>query len=127
MLGRAQTGSGKTLAFGLPLLTRLAGSRERRRERAPRGLVLVPTRELAEQVAGVLGPFGQRIGVRTTTVYGGVSIARQIDRVRGADIVVATPGRLIDLMERDASGSTTSRSPSWTRRTTWPTSASCPR
>jgi superfamily II DNA/RNA helicase len=102
VLGRAQTGSGKTLAFGLPLLTRLAGSRERRRERAPRGLVLVPTRELAEQVAGVLGPFGQRIGVRTTTVYGGVSIARQIDRVRGADIVVATPGRLIDLMERDA-------------------------
>jgi superfamily II DNA/RNA helicase len=102
VLGRAQTGSGKTLAFGLPLLTRLAGSRERRRERAPRGLVLVPTRELAEQVAGVLGPFGQRIGVRTTTVYGGVSIARQIDRVRAADIVVATPGRLIDLMERDA-------------------------
>jgi len=102
VLGRAQTGSGKTLAFGLPLLTRLAGSRQRRRERAPRGLVLVPTRELAEQVAGVLGPFGQKIGVRTTTVYGGVSIVRQIDRVRGADLVVATPGRLIDLMERGA-------------------------
>jgi superfamily II DNA/RNA helicase len=102
VLGRAQTGSGKTLAFGLPLLTRLAESNDRRRDRAPRGLVLVPTRELAEQVAGVLGPFGQRIGVRTTTVYGGVSIARQIDRVRNADLVVATPGRLIDLMERDA-------------------------
>jgi len=102
VLGRAQTGSGKTLAFGLPMLTRLAGSKERRRERSPRGLVLVPTRELAEQVAGVLGPFGQQLGVRTTTVYGGVSIARQIDRVRGADLVVATPGRLIDLMERGA-------------------------
>src|SRR5690348_4194415 len=102
VLGRAQTGSGKTLAFGLPMLTRLAGSKERRRERSPRGLVLVPTRELAEQVAGVLGPFGQKLGVRTTTVYGGVSIARQIDRVRGADLVVATPGRLIDLMEREA-------------------------
>jgi superfamily II DNA/RNA helicase len=102
VLGRAQTGSGKTLAFGLPLLTRLAASRDHRRDRAPRGLVLVPTRELAEQVAGVLGPFGDRIGVRTTTVYGGVSIARQIDRVRGADLVVATPGRLIDLMERQA-------------------------
>src|SRR5690349_22990087 len=102
VLGRAQTGSGKTLAFGLPLLTRLAGSTQRRRERAPRGLILVPTRELAEQVAGVLGPFGRKIGVRTITVYGGVSIARQIDRVRGADLVVATPGRLIDLMEREA-------------------------
>jgi superfamily II DNA/RNA helicase len=102
VLGRAQTGSGKTLAFGLSMLTRLAASRDRRRERAPRGLVLVPTRELAEQVAGVLGPFGQKIGVRTTTVYGGVSIARQIDRVRSADLVVATPGRLIDLMEREA-------------------------
>src|SRR5579862_9447362 len=80
VLGRAQTGSGKTLAFGLPLLTRLAASRDHRRDRAPRGLVLVPTRELAEQVAGVLGPFGRKIGVRTITVYGGVSIVRQIER-----------------------------------------------
>ena len=102
VLGRAQTGSGKTLAFGLPLLTRLAGGKERRRERAPRGLVLVPTRELAEQVAGVLEPFGRKIGVRTITVYGGVSIGRQIERARSADLVVATPGRLIDLMERGA-------------------------
>jgi superfamily II DNA/RNA helicase len=100
VLGRAQTGSGKTLAFGLPLLTRLAGGR--RREHAPRGLVLVPTRELARQVAGVLTPLGHRIGVRITTVYGGVPIGRQIDRVRGTDVVVATPGRLIDLMERGA-------------------------
>src|SRR5437763_3497689 len=102
VLGRAQTGSGKTLAFGLPLLTRLAQSKERRRDRAPRGLVLVPTRELAEQVAGVLGPFGRKLGVRTITVYGGVSIGRQIEQAHGADLVVATPGRLIDLMERGA-------------------------
>jgi superfamily II DNA/RNA helicase len=102
VLGRAQTGSGKTLAFGLPLLTRVAATADRRREKAPRGLVLVPTRELAQQVAEVLAPLGRRIGVSTTTVYGGAPIGRQIARVRDADIVVATPGRLIDLMERGA-------------------------
>ena len=73
MLGRAQTGSGKTLAFGLPMLARLAADVEpRRRGKAPRGLVLVPTRELAQQVADVLGPLGRAIGVTTMTVYGGV-------------------------------------------------------
>ncbi len=103
VLGRAQTGSGKTLAFGLALLTRLAASAGPRREKAPRGLVLVPTRELAVQVAEVLEPLGRGIGVSVTTVYGGVSIGRQIDRVRrGVDIVVATPGRLIDLLDRHA-------------------------
>src|SRR6516165_4598879 len=102
VLGRAQTGSGKTLAFGLPLLTRLASDTGQRREKAPRGLVLVPTRELAEQVADVLRPIGRSVGVSITTVYGGVSINRQIARVRHADIVVATPGRLIDLLERRA-------------------------
>jgi superfamily II DNA/RNA helicase len=103
VLGRAQTGSGKTLAFGLSVLTRLAASAGKRREKAPRALVLVPTRELACQVADVLEPLGRTIGVSVTTVYGGVSIGRQIDRVRrGVDIVVATPGRLIDLMERRA-------------------------
>src|SRR5208282_156859 len=101
VLGRAQTGSGKTLAFGLPLLTRLA-STDRRREKAPRGLILVPTRELAQQVADALAPLGRSIGVSITTVYGGVSIGRQITAVRHADIVVATPGRLIDLLERHA-------------------------
>jgi superfamily II DNA/RNA helicase len=100
VLGRAQTGSGKTLAFGLPLLTRLAGGISR--EKAPRGLVLVPTRELAQQVADVLAPLGRGIGVSIATVYGGVSIGRQITRVRHADVVVATPGRLIDLLERHA-------------------------
>jgi superfamily II DNA/RNA helicase len=100
VLGRAQTGSGKTLAFGLPLLTRLAGGTSR--PKAPRGLVLVPTRELAQQVADVLAPLGRGIGVSIVTVYGGVSISRQITRVRDADLVVATPGRLIDLLERRA-------------------------
>src|ERR1700691_2547546 len=102
VLGRAQTGSGKTLAFGLPLLTRLAGGTGPRRERAPRGLILVPTRELAQQVADVLEPLGRSVGVSITTVYGGVSISRQVALVRSADVVVATPGRLIDLLERRA-------------------------
>jgi superfamily II DNA/RNA helicase len=103
VLGRAETGSGKTLAFGLPMLSRVAAIGGRPRETAPRGLVLVPTRELAEQVAEVLKPLGRSLGLLVTTVYGGVSIGRQIDRLRrGADIVVATPGRLIDLMDRRA-------------------------
>ncbi|MBV9793110.1 MAG: DEAD/DEAH box helicase [Actinobacteria bacterium] len=106
VLGRAQTGSGKTLAFGLPLLTRLAGDHEgsgRRRPKAPRALVLVPTRELAQQVADVLGPLGRAIGVTVMTVYGGVTYTRQISRLRdGVDLVVATPGRLIDLLDQHA-------------------------
>lgn len=106
LLGRAQTGSGKTLAFGLPMLSRLAelaAGSPRRTEKAPRGLVLVPTRELALQVAEVLEPLGRSLRISVMTVYGGVSIGRQIDRLRrGVDIVVATPGRLIDLMERRA-------------------------
>src|SRR5580658_6674118 len=102
ILGRAQTGSGKTLAFGLALLTRLSATPSPRKQKEPRGLVLVPTRELAKQVADVLEPLGRRVGVSIATVYGGVPIGRQIDRVRDADIVVATPGRLIDLMERRA-------------------------
>jgi superfamily II DNA/RNA helicase len=103
VLGRAQTGSGKTLAFGLPMLARLAAAGTPRRDKAPRGLVLVPTRELAHQVAAALEPLSRAVGVSITTVYGGVPIGRQIDRLRrGVDIVVATPGRLIDLLERSA-------------------------
>ncbi|HEU5419794.1 MAG TPA: DEAD/DEAH box helicase [Streptosporangiaceae bacterium] len=107
VLGKAQTGSGKTLAFGLPVLARLAswpdGGRAPRRAKAPRALVLVPTRELAVQVADVLQPLGRVLGVTVTTVYGGVSIPRQIDVLaRGVDLVVATPGRLIDLLDRGA-------------------------
>src|SRR6201995_308071 len=105
VLGRAQTGSGKTLAFGLPLLARLATDGESRRPRgkALRGLVLVPTRELAQQVADVLGPLGRSLGVSVMTVYGGVTYSRQMSRLRdGVDLVVATPGRLIDLMDQHA-------------------------
>ncbi|HET9895446.1 MAG TPA: DEAD/DEAH box helicase [Streptosporangiaceae bacterium] len=104
VLGRAQTGSGKTLAFGLPMLTRLSGLRDdsrRRSDKAPRGLVLVPTRELALQVADVLVPLGQALGTSVMTVHGGVALGPQIHRLsRGVDVVVATPGRLIDLMDR---------------------------
>jgi superfamily II DNA/RNA helicase len=103
VLGRAETGSGKTLAFGLPMLSRIARMDGHTAHKAPRGLILVPTRELAQQVAGVLTPLGRAIGVSVTTVYGGVSIGRQIARLAGGvDIVVATPGRLIDLVERRA-------------------------
>jgi superfamily II DNA/RNA helicase len=106
VLGRAQTGSGKTLAFGLPMMTRLSvqsTSSGRRTPKAPRGLVLVPTRELAVQVAEVLAPLGQLLRISVMTVYGGVAIGRQIERLaRGVDIVVATPGRLLDVMNRGA-------------------------
>ena len=102
ILGRAQTGSGKTLAFGLSLLTRLAASTQPRQQQAPRALIQVPTRELAQQVADVLTPLGQTVGVSIATVYGGVPIGRQIGQVRSADVVVATPGRLTDLIERHA-------------------------
>lgn len=103
VLGRAQTGSGKTLAFGLPLLARLAGAPGRRTRPAPRGLVLVPTRELARQVAEVLRPLAQPLGLRVSMVYGGAPLGRQIDELRrGVDVVVATPGRLIDLLDRRA-------------------------
>jgi superfamily II DNA/RNA helicase len=103
VLGRAQTGSGKTFAFGLPMLVRLSGAAGRRIEKTARALVLVPTRELARQVTEALAPLGQPMGVRVATVYGGVAIGRQIDQLRrGVDIVVATPGRLIDLLDRGA-------------------------
>ena len=103
VLGRAETGSGKTLAFGLPMLSRVAAIAGQPRATAPRGLVLVPTRELAEQVANVLRPIGRSLGLQVATVYGGVSIGRQIDRLRrGVHVVVATPGRLIDLLDRQA-------------------------
>ena len=103
VLGRAQTGSGKTLAFGLPMLTRLHNGDRRRTPLTPRGLVLVPTRELAVQVAQELEPLARTLRLRVTTVYGGASIGRQIDQLRrGVDVVVATPGRLLDLMDRRA-------------------------
>ncbi|MGF1648644.1 MAG: DEAD/DEAH box helicase [Kineosporiaceae bacterium] len=104
VLGRASTGSGKTLGFGVPLLTLLARGRRAAATR-PVGLVLVPTRELAEQVRGALAPPAQTLGLTVTAVYGGVSIPRQVDALaRGTDVVVATPGRLEDLIDRRACG-----------------------
>jgi superfamily II DNA/RNA helicase len=102
VLGRAETGSGKTLAFGLPLLVRTA-ARGRRLAGQPRGLVLVPTRELADQVHGELVPLAAVLGLRLLAVYGGVSLHRQAQELRrGTDIVVATPGRLLDLLRQGA-------------------------
>ncbi|HEY9475599.1 MAG TPA: DEAD/DEAH box helicase, partial [Mycobacteriales bacterium] len=101
VLGRARTGSGKTLGFGLPMLTRLAGDQRRARPTRPHGLVIVPTRELAQQVADALSPLAAALRLRLTTVYGGTSLSRQITALRrGVDIVVATPGRLTDLIDR---------------------------
>ncbi|MQS13004.1 DEAD/DEAH box helicase [Streptomyces kaniharaensis] len=100
VLGRGRTGSGKTLSFGLPLLTRLAGG-ERTRAKHPRGLILVPTRELAMQVADALEPFGSVLGLRLKVVCGGTSMSNQIYALeRGVDVLVATPGRLRDLINR---------------------------
>ncbi|MGW2239437.1 DEAD/DEAH box helicase [Streptomyces sp. NPDC001759] len=101
VLGRGRTGSGKTLAFGLPLLTRTAGRRAEPKQ--PLALVLVPTRELAQQVTDALTPYAEALRLRMATVVGGMSIGRQIAALRqGAEVVVATPGRLHDLIERNA-------------------------
>ena len=95
--GEAKTGSGKTLAFGLPLLDRVARAEPRR----PKGLVLVPTRELAVQVDGVLAPLADVVDRRVLAVYGGVAVEPQVNALhRGVDVVIGTPGRCIDLMER---------------------------
>jgi superfamily II DNA/RNA helicase len=96
--GKAKTGSGKTLAFGLPLLERLAHAESRH----PRGLVLVPTRELALQVHDVLEPLAHAIGSRVVAVYGGADMNKQIQALTaGVEAIIATPGRLIDLVERN--------------------------
>ncbi|MFE5484208.1 DEAD/DEAH box helicase [Streptomyces sp. NPDC056527] len=99
VLGRGRTGSGKTLAFGLALLARTAGQRAEPRQ--PLALVLVPTRELAQQVTDALTPYARAVKLRLATVVGGMSIGRQAGALRGgAEVVVATPGRLRDLIDR---------------------------
>ena len=99
ILGRAQTGSGKTLGFSLPLVARLASGTTRAGR--PRGLVLVPTRELATQVQEVLVPLAEAMGLRVATIFGGVSYRPQISALtRRTDIVVACPGRLADIIEQ---------------------------
>ena len=103
--GKAKTGSGKTLGFGLPMLQRVAASATLPvgpgQAARPRGLVLLPTRELAVQVFEVLKPLGAALGLHVAAVYGGADMERQIKSLRkGCDIIIATPGRLIDLGDR---------------------------
>ncbi|ROO87225.1 superfamily II DNA/RNA helicase [Actinocorallia herbida] len=101
VLGRGRTGSGKTLAFGLAMLSRIAGKRARPGQ--PLALVLVPTRELAQQVTDALTPYADAVRSRLTTVVGGMSIGRQASSLqRGCEVVIATPGRLADLIDRGA-------------------------
>ena len=101
LLARAQTGTGKTAAFGLPMIERLLAQGRRANTRAPRALVLVPTRELAIQVERALASYGAPLRLRVTSIYGGSSMGAQIQALRrGVDIVVATPGRLMDHMQR---------------------------
>ncbi|MFB7051660.1 DEAD/DEAH box helicase [Streptomyces vinaceus] len=99
VLGRGRTGSGKTLAFGLALLARTAGQRAEPRQ--PLALILVPTRELAQQVTDALTPYARSVKLRLATVVGGMSIGKQAGALRGgSEVVVATPGRLKDLIDR---------------------------
>jgi len=99
VLGRGRTGSGKTLAFALPMAALLGGRRGAARR--PRGLILAPTRELANQIAAVLEPLADAVGLRLTTIFGGVSQYRQDQALAaGVDIVVACPGRLEDLLKQ---------------------------
>ncbi|MBO1337371.1 DEAD/DEAH box helicase [Streptomyces sp. VRA16 Mangrove soil] len=101
ILGRGRTGSGKTLSFGLPTLARLAGGRTEKHK--PRAVILTPTRELAMQVADALQPYGDQVGLKMKVVCGGTSMGNQIYALeRGVDILVATPGRLRDLINRGA-------------------------
>ncbi|HRP71447.1 MAG TPA: DEAD/DEAH box helicase [Luteimonas sp.] len=100
LLGAAQTGTGKTAAFGLPLLQKLAKETPAKGPRKPRALVLVPTRELAVQVADSLKTYGRHLKLNVTMVFGGVGMQPQIDNLRrGVDILVACPGRLLDHLD----------------------------
>jgi len=101
LLAGAQTGTGKTAAFALPIVQMLAENIPPEKRRKPRALVLVPTRELAAQVSEEMNVYARRLSLRSTMIYGGVTIQAQIERLhRGVDIVVATPGRLLDHAER---------------------------
>ncbi|SEE07085.1 Superfamily II DNA and RNA helicase [Streptomyces sp. 3213] len=101
ILGRGRTGSGKTLSFGLPLLATLSGGRTEKKR--PRGIILTPTRELAMQVADALQPYGDVLGLKMKVVCGGTSMGNQIYALeRGVDVLVATPGRLRDIINRGA-------------------------
>ncbi len=99
VLGRGRTGSGKTLAFSLPLVARLAASTSKRQPKRPRSLILVPTRELANQVNAVVDPLARALGMRSTVVFGGVGQNPQVQALAaGVDVLIACPGRLEDLI-----------------------------
>jgi superfamily II DNA/RNA helicase len=103
VLGRGKTGSGKTIAFALPMVARLGGKLAggKRRAGRPLGLVLAPTRELATQISAAMQPLADAYGLKSTTIFGGVSQQRQVAALKeGVDIVVACPGRLEDLMKQ---------------------------
>ncbi len=100
-MGSAQTGTGKTAGFTLPMLQRLAGGRHHASHRPVRALIMTPTRELAAQVHQSVLDYGKHLPFKTTVVFGGVSMNRQVSEIRrGTDIVVATPGRLLDHARR---------------------------
>ena len=102
VLGRGRTGSGKTLSFGLPLLVGLTADGRETASKRPRGLILTPTRELAMQVADALDPYASILGLEMKVVCGGTSMTRQIEALKhGVDVLVATPGRLRDLIDRN--------------------------
>jgi ATP-dependent RNA helicase RhlE len=101
LLAGAQTGTGKTAAFALPIVQMLSETTTYKKRRHPRALVLVPTRELAAQVSEQMQNYGRRLSLRSIKIYGGVNIRPQMERLdRGVDIVVATPGRLLDHADR---------------------------
>ena len=101
VLGRGRTGSGKTLAFSIPLVARLAGSASKRQPKRPRSLILVPTRELANQVNAVVEPLARALGMRSTVVFGGVGQNPQVQALAaGVDVLIACPGRLEDLIKQ---------------------------
>jgi len=101
LLGSAQTGTGKTAAFALPLLQRLSGSYRRPKKGTPRALILAPTRELAAQIGESIKTYGHFLRLRHSVIFGGVNQTHQVQALnRGIDILVATPGRLLDLMQQ---------------------------
>ncbi|MFO8240300.1 MAG: DEAD/DEAH box helicase [Dissulfuribacterales bacterium] len=102
MLGNAQTGTGKTAAFALPLLQRLSNNYRRLQKGTPRALILAPTRELASQIGESIQAYGRFLHLSHTVIFGGVNQSRQVKALNlGVDIVVATPGRLLDLMQQE--------------------------
>src|SRR5262249_42887633 len=99
LLGIAQTGTGKTAAFALPILQRLGKPQHAVAPRAVHALILAPTRELAGQIGASLATYGRHLGLRHTVIVGGVGKPQQVKALaRGVDILVATPGRLLDLV-----------------------------